>query len=132
MRIELSDYANNGMIIMTEFKDYKKESKILIVDDNKTNVKLLEKILKANGYNNIKSIIDSRMVLNVYEEYEPDLLLLDLRMPHFDGFGVLEFLKDEVGLVYLPVIVITAQNDKETRLKALEMGVQDFIAKPFE
>ncbi len=117
---------------MNDFTKNKNESKILIVDDNPANVKLLEKILKINGYTNIETLTDARQALILYEEFDPDLMLLDLKMPYFDGFSIMEFLKDEVGLVYLPVIVITAQNDKQNRMRALELGAQDFIGKPFD
>jgi Response regulator containing a CheY-like receiver domain and an HD-GYP domain len=107
------------------------EHKIMVVDDNPANVKVLEKILKYNGYSNIRSITDSRKVLEQYIEYRPDLMLLDLMMPHMDGFEILEKLKCvEEG--YLPVIVVTAQNGREDRLKALELGAQDFIGKPLD
>jgi len=108
----------------------KLNSKILIVDDNAANVKLLEKILNINGFKNIRTLTDSKQVLAVYGVYKPDLLLLDLKMPYINGFDVLERMRIE-DPNYLPVIVISAQNDIDNRLKALNLGAQDFIAKPF-
>ena len=61
-------------------------SKILIVDDKPANVLLLEKILKQQGYQSIQSTTDSRRAAKIYRQYKPDLVLLDLKMPHLDGF----------------------------------------------
>lgn len=109
-----------------------KMAKILIVDDNPTNVLLLKKMLEIFGYNNVKSLTDSREVIDLYKIYEPDLILLDLKMPYLDGFEVLEKLNEIIEDDYLSVIIITAQNDKENRLKALKLGAKDFIGKPFD
>ncbi len=117
---------------MNNIYEKQKEPKIFIVDDNPSNVKLLERILRIDGYVNIKTLTDSTRALIVFEEYQPDLMLLDLQMPHFDGFDILDFLKKEAKLDYMPIIVITAQDEKENRLKALELGARDFIGKPFD
>ncbi len=106
-------------------------SRILVVDDNPANVKLLERILHINGFKDVKALSDSREVLHVYSEYHPDLMLLDLKMPYVDGFDILECLKDNTKSDYVPVIIISAQDDTGNRLKALELGAQDFISKPF-
>ena len=108
----------------------KQNSRILIVDDTAPNVFLLEQLLKINGYANIFTLTDSREVLQTYDAVKPDLLLLDLKMPHFDGFDILEQLNDLREDDYLSVIVITAQSDKENRLKALELGAKILSASP--
>ena len=108
------------------------ESKILILDDNRTNNLLLEKLLNNNGYRNVKSILDSRLAVETYQSYMPDLLLLDLRMPYYNGFEILQQLSEIKGADYLSVIVITAENDRNNLLKALELGAKDFIEKPFD
>lgn len=107
-------------------------AKLLIVDDNPSNLLLLEKLLKISGYCNIITTNDSREAASLYLAHKPDLLLLDFRMPHLDGFQVLEQLNQIKEDDYLPVVMITAQNDQEHRLKALEMGAKDFIGKPFD
>lgn len=110
-----------------------KDAKILIIDDNKANVLILKKILNVHGYKNAITLVDSREALDTYLQYHPDLLLLDLKMPYLDGFEVLDQLNEVKGDDdYLPVIVITAQSDKENRLKAFELGAKDFIGKPFD
>src|SRR5438046_5200194 len=69
------------------------EMKILIIDDELSNVALLEDLLSDSGYTRVKSILDPRLTLETCNEFEPDVVLLDLRMPHMDGFAVLEALR---------------------------------------
>jgi len=73
---------------------YKKEvARILIVDDESVNLKLLDKMLSAQGYSNLVLVQDSRQVLEIYRQARTDLILLDINMPHLDGFEVMEQLK---------------------------------------
>ncbi len=104
----------------------------MIVDDQESNSLLLEKLLRVYGFTNIKALFDSRDVVALYNDYQPDLLLLDYRMPYLDGFEVMELLNNVKGEDYLPVIMITAQDDHEHRIKGLELGAKDFIGKPFD
>lgn len=105
---------------------------VLVIDDNPSNVLLLQKILLMHGYENVKTLTDSRQVFDSIITYQPDIVLLDLQMPHIDGYSILEWIRSEKTTCFLPVIVITAQNDNVTKLKALSMGAQDFIGKPFD
>lgn len=107
-------------------------AKLFIVDDNPTNVLLLERILKDSGYANIHSTTDSREVAQRHKEEGFDLILLDIRMPHMDGFEVMEALAQDIDEDYLPVLVLTAQTDLETRHRALQLGAKDFVTKPFD
>jgi len=116
------------MIPDAEFR----ESRILIVDDKSANVQLLEKMLANEGYRSVIGITDARDAVDLFVSYQPDLLLLDLNMPHVTGFQVMESLKSIVEGDYLPVLVLTAYRDMETRLEALQAGARDFIAKPFD
>lgn len=107
-------------------------SRILIVDDELTNVQLLEKVLEHDGYRNFQSVTDPRRALDTYRSFRPDLVLLDLNMPVIDGFEIMERLKEIEKESYLPVLVLTAQADLETRLRALRMGARDYVNKPFD
>lgn len=111
-----------------------KNARILIVDDQEANVRLLEGILKrAAGYHALRSTTDSREVLSLYEEFQPDLILLDLHMPHLDGFAVMEELKKVVpDGAFLPILVLTADVTPEAKQRALAGGAKDFLAKPFD
>ena len=75
------------------------DAKILIVDDEPVNVLLLERILAADGYRNVRSTTDARTVLGLYRSHEPDLILLDLLMPHLDGVAVLQQLQVEIPVM---------------------------------
>ena len=114
-----------------EPKDYLK-SKILIVDDEPGNVLLLEQMMIQEGYGNLYSTSDSTQSLGLFTEVQPDLVLLDLNMPRMDGFEVMEQLKKEDPDSLVPILVLTAMKDEETKLRALRSGAKDFLSKPFD
>ena len=105
---------------------------ILIVDDQFVNVKLLEKVLKQAGFENVFSTEDSRQAIPLYLKHDIDVLLLDIRMPHLDGFEVMEKLQATTQDDYLPILVLTAELTSETRSRALTSGAKDFLTKPFD
>lgn len=107
-------------------------SRILIVDDEPVNITLLRQLLDDQYYTNLFSTTDPRQVLPMYMAEPFDLILLDIRMPHMSGLDVLTELRQAVGNDWLPVLVLTAQTDDDTRLAALEAGARDFINKPFK
>jgi putative two-component system response regulator len=106
--------------------------KILVIDDEPANVALLEDMLSEGGYARVKSITDSRLAMETYETFEPDLVLLDLMMPHVDGFTILESLRAAARGSFFPVIVLTADANEDTKLRALRAGATDFLLKPFD
>jgi len=103
---------------------------ILIVDDQQSNVLLLEEMLRDVGYACITSTTDPTTVCTLHRKNRYDLILLDLQMPGMDGFQVMEGLKEIETKGYLPVLVITAQPDH--KLRALTSGAKDFVSKPFD
>lgn len=117
---------------MMDLQEQIQKANILIVDDNPVNVKLLEEILEQENYTNIYSTTDPRQVKALDQQWHFDVILLDIRMPHMDGFQVMEELADAIENDYLPILVVTAQSDHDTRLQALDKGARDFITKPFE
>jgi two-component system NtrC family sensor kinase len=108
------------------------DARILIVDDEPVNVRLLERVLATAGYRSVEGITDPREALARYRALQPDLVLLDLMMPHLDGIAVLGQLKAEMGEDYRPVLVLTADVTLDARRRALEAGATDFLTKPFE
>ena len=109
------------------------DSKILIVDDEETNVVLLECMLERAGYTRLRTTISSMRSLEIAAEWTPDLVLLDLHMPELDGFGVMEKLRaSRPAGEYLPILVLTADVNRRTRQRALAGGASDFVTKPFE
>ncbi len=112
---------------------YKKETaRILIVDDEPVNLKLLDKMLSAQGYSNLVLVQDPRQVLEIYRQQRTDLILLDINMPHLDGYQVMEQLKALDDALFPPVVILTAQHGQDFLLRALNAGARDFITKPFD
>ncbi len=108
-------------------------ARILVVDDEPANVLLLERVLARAGYRAVRSTTDSRQALRLFQEFEPDLVLLDLRMPNMDGFAVMEQLRPRIPLdAYLPILVLTADVTSEAKEKALSGGAHDFLTKPLD
>lgn len=116
---------------MNDLFDSVRNANILIVDDRPGNVALLQAVLKESGYQNIHTTTDSREVVDLYKNNDFDLILLDIRMPHVDGLQVMEKLSAEGKDDYLPILILTAEDDMDTRLKALQAGAKDFVTKPF-
>ncbi|MBI2337165.1 MAG: response regulator [Deltaproteobacteria bacterium] len=107
-----------------------KKPKILIVDDHRTNIELLMAQLKAYPYE-LVSAADGEEALRVVEQTPPDLILLDLMMPKVSGYQVCQTLKNSKKTQFIPIIVITALKELEDKIKAIEMGADDFLMKPF-
>ncbi|MCP1317344.1 EAL domain-containing protein [Vreelandella lionensis] len=105
---------------------------LLVVDDNSVNVELLLDLLDDHGFDNVHGISDPRHVLTHCQRQLPDLILLDIRMPHLDGYAVMGQLQEHFADQTPPIIVLTAQIDDDTRHRALNMGVRDFLTKPFK
>ncbi|HEY9227223.1 MAG TPA: diguanylate cyclase, partial [Gemmatimonadaceae bacterium] len=113
--------------------DLMARARILIVDDEQPNVRLLERMLLTGGFSEVWGTVDPRNALALFDEVRPDLVMLDLHMPHLDGFAVLELLRAHIPAnEYLPVLVLTADTTRETRERALASGARDFLTKPLE
>jgi putative two-component system response regulator len=110
-----------------------KPARILIVDDQEQNISLLRRILARAGYENIASTTIPAEVLSLKEQFQPDLVLLDLHMGDMNGFQVLqELVTKPGGADHLPVLMITADDSAEVKRRALALGAKDFIRKPFD
>jgi len=108
-------------------------ARILIVDDEQSNVRLLERLLLTGGYTDVRGTTDSRAALALFNELQPDLVLVDLHMPHMDGFALMAALGERLAPnEYLPFLVLTADTTRETKERALSSGAKDFLTKPLE
>lgn len=112
--------------------DYSPNARLLIVDDEEANVRLLARTLNQAGYDNISWTCDSREARTLYIRQRPDLILLDLQMPYLDGYQIMDQLSQVSEATYLPILVITGDLSPDTRQRALSMGAKDFIHKPFD
>ncbi|MEW5771325.1 MAG: HD domain-containing phosphohydrolase [Pseudomonadota bacterium] len=106
--------------------------RILIVDDEPANLRLLDKMLRGQGYQGLVLVEDPREVLGRYHEARPDLILLDINMPYLDGYQVMEQLKALGDPLLPPILILTAQHGKDYLLRALSAGARDFVTKPFD
>jgi|NGEPerStandDraft_6_1074524.scaffolds.fasta_scaffold46406_2 putative two-component system response regulator len=107
------------------------DARVLVVDDYADNVLLLQRLLARHGMLHIDAVTDPRAVMDHLPEFDPDLVLLDLHMPHVDGHTLLRHVRAWAGEAYLPVVVLTADTTPETLLRALDDGATDFLTKPF-
>lgn len=108
------------------------DAKIMMVDDEDLNMEVLQIHLESEGYSNFVALSDSRLAMDRIRQEKPDVLLLDLVMPHVTGYDILTLIRQDSELRYLPVVVLTSANDAETKLKALKLGATDFLAKPID
>jgi putative two-component system response regulator len=108
-------------------------ARILVIDDEESNVKTLARVLRAAGYQRVSTTTDPTEFLSLYRQQHPDLILLDLHMPKRDGLQILEDLRGiSAPQTYLPVLVITADTGSEIRRRTLLAGAKDYVTKPFE
>lgn len=103
---------------------------IMIVDDEPINIKVVQKLLKSAGYEDFITTSDSREALNIIRQQHPDVVVLDIMMPHISGIHILEAIRGDRELCHLPVLFLTAAADEETKSYALELGATDFLTKP--
>jgi putative two-component system response regulator len=108
-----------------------KHARILIVDDETSNLELLRRLLERAGFSRIETTSDSREASNLYVRFRPDLILLDLHMPHRDGLEVMDELNQIAEASYLPILMLTGDVSPEAKREALSRGAKDFINKPF-
>jgi putative two-component system response regulator len=109
------------------------QSRILIVDDQAPNVRLIEDLLRQYGYRNLLGETNARLVLDRFASFKPDLIVLDLHMPEVDGLTILvEIQRQSAPGTYLPVIVLTADITREAKRRALASGAKDFVTKPID
>lgn len=107
-------------------------AKIMMVDDEPITMEIVQAFLEDEDYQNFILEADSRKALFTMEAASPDILLLDLVMPGKNGFEVLKEVREHPHFEHLPIIILTSSSDNESKLKALDMGATDFLAKPVD
>ncbi|MCP4289794.1 MAG: EAL domain-containing protein [Gammaproteobacteria bacterium] len=107
-------------------------STIMMVDDEPTTMEVVQTFLEDAGYQRFVLIDDSREAFENILEHRPDILLLDLVMPHVTGFDILKRVRTHPQLSYMPVIILTSSSEADTKLQALDEGATDFLAKPVD
>lgn len=108
-------------------------SRILIADDHTDNVRVLTRLLTRHGYEHIRATTDSSTVVELFVEFKPDIVLLDLHMPGLDGVAIIERLNALIPPgTYLPILVLTGDTSSEAKHRSLTAGAKDFLNKPFD
>jgi putative two-component system response regulator len=108
-------------------------ARILVIDDEAPNVQLLDRLLTNAGCRQLTAVTDPREAIGMFARLGPDLVILDLHMPHLDGFEVMQALRPLLSNErYLPVLIVTADDTPTVKQRALAMGARDFLAKPFD
>ncbi len=108
-----------------------KKKRILIVDDTVDTVELLKKRFRAEGYDTAEAY-DGEEALKQVAEYNPDLIVLDVMMPKLDGYEVCQRLKADENTRYIPILMLTAKSDVESKVRGLDIGADDYLPKPFD
>jgi putative two-component system response regulator len=108
-------------------------AEVLVVDDEPANVALIESILERNGFSRVRSVTDPRQFRQVFLDQQPDIILLDLHMPHVDGIELLSMIRElrREG-EFLPALVLSADATPKARHDALGAGATDFLTKPLD
>ncbi|WP_374597045.1 response regulator [Brevundimonas sp.] len=110
-----------------------KAARILAVDDEAANLSLVDRAFRREGFTNIVTFLNAREALADFAATPPDLVLLDLMMPGFDGYEFLEsFRRLTSDTDYLPILVLTADSTMNARLRALSLGANDVLLKPYD
>ena len=120
-----------GTVEPTRFPDSAPETaKVMIVDDDPGTIDVVQFQLGEMGYRDFVACTDAREALQLVVSEEPDVLLLDIVMPEPNGLEILRQIRDSDDLAHLPVIILTAFDDAEMKIRALELGATDFLGKP--
>jgi putative two-component system response regulator len=106
--------------------------RVMVVDDEPTNIKVACRYLETAGYTQFITTSESPKALDLIRDQRPDVVLLDVMMPQVDGLAILEAVRADPALRYLPVIILTASNEARTKQRALELGATDFLHKPVD
>ena len=108
------------------------DSSIMIVDDEQLNIDVAETYLEDAGFHRFRSTTNSESAIQLIRDHKPDVVLLDIMMPNVSGLDILEIMSGDDELRHVPVIVLTASTDANTRLQSLRFGTSDFLAKPVD
>ena len=106
-------------------------AKILIIDDDATMTKLLTALVKMDGHT-ATAVNDSTKAVEIAASDEPDLITLDLMMPGLSGFELCEILHQDPRFAAIPIIIVSARDDSESKLRALRAGAIAYMIKPFD
>lgn len=105
--------------------------RILVVDDDAMNREVMEAFLRSENYD-VKLAYDGKHGISLATEWQPNLIILDVRMPDMTGYEVCEKLKSQSETAHIPIMIVSGFDAKEDRLRGQEVGASDFITRPFD
>ncbi len=124
--------ANARPIKLDESIEKVKSSKIMIIDDEPLLVRIVQQFLKSSGYSDFVPVTNSQNAMQMINSEQPDLVLLDIMMPGVSGLEILQTRQKIESVQFIPFIILTASDDAETKLTALELGATDILRKPLD
>lgn len=104
--------------------------KVMIVDDDPTVHKLITKKLTAENYE-VRSVFESPKAIDIIKQAQPDLVILDLMMPHMSGIEICRAMKQDHETSHILVLILSAKETQDDRIRGLQLGADDYISKPF-
>jgi diguanylate cyclase (GGDEF)-like protein len=128
--MDILDKHEESNATLKNYYQHMTNSTVMIVDDEPITIEVVKAFLEEFGYNKFVLVERSSQAMNILEETGPDLLLLDLVMPEVSGFDILSAVRAHPKFKHLPVIIMTSSSDTENKLRALDLGANDFLAKP--
>ena len=118
--------------IVSKTKDFVRQAKVMIIDDEMLVIKVVKRYLSAEGYANFVMVDDSRQALEKIWEEQPDVILSDIHMPEVSGLDILRARQKDAKLTSIPVLILSGSSGNEVMREALELGATDFLAKPVD
>ena len=109
-----------------------RQSKVMIVDDEAMNIKILRRLLELEGFTSFVTTSDAPTAVSLIRQEQPDIVLLDLMMPYVSGLDILSEVRSDETIAYIPIVILTAITDRDTRVRAVELGATDFLNKPVD
>ena len=109
-----------------------KSAKIMIVDDEQLVIRVVRRFLSTEGYTNFLTVSDSRQAFDQLNTFQPDIVLLDIMMPHLSGIDLLQRRQHDSYAKHIPFIILSANSEKSIKREALKLGATDFLAKPVD
>ena len=123
--------SGKGMSFKVPHADLE-QCRVLIVDDEDLNIRVVRKYLRSWGFQNVSTSSDPTEVIDLIQREHPDLVLLDVMMPEISGLELLKIIRETPSIMHLPVIILTAHFEEEVKYQALKLGANDFLSKPID
>ena len=126
----IGEAADNASL--EQERDAIRSSKIMIIDDEDLVIRVVRRFLSSDGYENFVTLTDPREALQAINREQPDVVLLDIMMPHITGLDLLKIRQKTAALQHVPFIILSANSENQIKREALQLGATDFLSKPVD